>query len=75
MNLGSDPSNYKDYLQMKRIIRLFVIVLVISSLAGITSSCSVFKESSHANKPQSFKHTEPLPKRYIVNNGEKPIAK
>ena len=60
---------------MKRIIRLLAIVLVISSLAGITSSCSVFNETSHANKPQSFKHKEPLPKKYIINNGEKPIAK
>ncbi len=67
--------NYKDYLQMKRIIRLFVILLVISSLAGITSSCSVFNETSHAEKQKSFKHKKPLPKKYIVNNSAKPIAK
>jgi hypothetical protein len=60
---------------MKRIIRLLVILLVISSMVGITSSCSVFNETSHANKPQSFKHKEPLPKKYIVNNSAKPIAK
>ena len=70
-----DPLNYKDCLQMKRIIRLLVLLLVVSALAGITSSCSVFNESSHANKPKSFQHKEPLPKKYIVNNSPKPIAK
>jgi hypothetical protein len=60
---------------MKKIIRLLVILLVIGSLAGITSSCSVFNETSHAQKPAPFKHKEPLPKKYIVNNSAKPIAK
>jgi hypothetical protein len=60
---------------MKRIIRLFVILLVISSLAGITSSCAIFSDSSHAQKLEPFKHKDPLPKKYIVNNGYKPIAK
>jgi hypothetical protein len=51
------------------------MLLVISSLIGITSACQVFNETTHAEKPKSFKHTQPLPKKYIVNNGEKPIAK
>jgi hypothetical protein len=65
----------KDYLQMKRIIRLFVILLVISSLTGIVSSCKVFNETSHAENPKSFKHKQPLPKKWVINNGDKPIAK
>jgi len=60
---------------MKRIIRLLVMLLVISSLTGITSSCKVFNETSHAEKPKSFKHKEPLPKKWVISNGEKPIAK
>jgi len=59
---------------MKRIIRLLVILLVISSLAGITSSCAIF-EGTHAQKLKPFKHQHPLPKRYIISNGYKPIAK
>lgn len=60
---------------MKRIIRLFVILLVISSMAGVTSSCKVFNETSHAEKQKSFKHKQPLPKKWVLNNSEKPIAK
>jgi hypothetical protein len=60
---------------MKRIIRLLVMLLVISSLAGITSSCVMFSESSHVQKLKPFKHAKPLPKKYIIDNGYKPIAK
>ena len=60
---------------MKRIIRLLVMLLVISSLAGITSSCTVFSESSHAQKLAPFKHQQPLPKKYIISNSANPIAK
>ena len=59
---------------MKRIIRLLVMLLVISSLAGITSSCAVFS-TSHSQKLAPYKHKEPLPKRYIINNGNNPIVK
>jgi len=60
---------------MKRIIRLLVILLVISSLAGITTSCAIFEEPSHAQKMKPFKHQKPLPKKYVIDNGYKPIAK
>lgn len=60
---------------MKRIIRLIVILLVISSMAGLTSSCKVFNETSHAEVQKPFKHKHPLPTKWIVNNGTKPIAK
>jgi flagellar basal body-associated protein FliL len=60
---------------MKRIIRLLVIFLVISSLAGITTSCVLFEESSHAQKQKPFQHQKPLPKKYVLDNGYKPIAK
>ncbi|MCK9399862.1 MAG: hypothetical protein M0Q51_07710 [Bacteroidales bacterium] len=60
---------------MKRIIRLLVILLVISSLAGITSSCAIFSDSSHVQKLTTFKHKKPLPKKYIISNGSKPITK
>jgi flagellar basal body-associated protein FliL len=60
---------------MKRIIRLLVILLVISSLAGITTSCVLFEESSHAQKQKPFQHQKPLPKKYVLDNGYKPIAK
>jgi hypothetical protein len=60
---------------MKKFFRLLVILLVISSVAGITTSCAVFDDSSHAQKLASYKHKKPLPKKYIVDNGYKPIAK
>jgi hypothetical protein len=60
---------------MKRIIRLLVILLVISSLAGITTSCVIFNETSHVQKLKPFKHSKPLPKKYIIDSGYKPIAK
>jgi hypothetical protein len=60
---------------MKRILRIVVMLLVISSLAGITSSCAMFDETSHAQKNQPFKHKKALPKKYIIDNGSKPIIK
>jgi hypothetical protein len=60
---------------MKRIIRIFVLWLVIGSLAGITTSCVLFEETSHAQKQQPFKHKKALPKKYVIDNGYKPIAK
>ena len=60
---------------MKRLIRLLVMLLVISSLAGITTACAVFEDTSHAQKLQTFKHTKPLPKKFVLDNGYKPIAK
>ena len=60
---------------MKRIIRLLVVLLVISSLAGITSSCAIFNESSHVEKLKPFAHQKPLPKKYVIDNGVKPIIK
>jgi len=71
----SDSVELKGYLQMKRIIRIFVLLLVIGSLMGITTSCAIFDESSHAQKLHTFKHSKPLPKKYILDNGYKPIAK
>ncbi len=60
---------------MKKILKAFVILVVIGSLAGITSSCAVFDESSHAQTLKSFKHKKALPKKYLIDNGYKPIAK
>jgi hypothetical protein len=60
---------------MKRIVRLLVTLLVISSIAGITTSCAVFSESTHVEKLEPFKHKKPLPKKYIIDNGYKAIAK
>ncbi len=60
---------------MKRIIRIFVLLLLIGSLAGITSSCAIFNDSSHVQTLGSFKHKKPLPKKYVIANGVKPIAK
>jgi hypothetical protein len=62
-------------MKMKRIIRILVIILVIGSLAGVTSSCAVFQGPTHAQNLKPFKHKEPLPKKYIINNGHKAIAK
>jgi hypothetical protein len=59
---------------MKKILRILILLLVLGSLAGITTSCAVFNES-HATKNSSFKHKQPLPKKYIISNGYKPIAK
>jgi hypothetical protein len=59
---------------MKKIIRLLVLLLLLCSVAGVTSSCSAL-EDTHAQKKSSFKYKKPLPKRYIVNNGYKPILK
>jgi hypothetical protein len=60
---------------MKKFFKYLLIALVISSVAGITTSCAVFDESSHAQKLTPMKHKKPLPKKYIVDNGYKPIAK
>jgi hypothetical protein len=60
---------------MKRIFRLLILFLILSSLAGITTSCAVFQGDRHGQNQQSFKYKKPLPKRYIVNNGEKAILK
>ncbi len=59
---------------MKKIIRLIIILVVLSSVAGITTSCSIFNES-HTQHQAYMKHKKPLPKKYIINNGYKPIAK
>jgi hypothetical protein len=60
---------------MKKIFKYFVILLVIGSLAGITSSCAVFDESTHAQTLKPYKHKKALPKKYLIDNGYKPIAK
>jgi hypothetical protein len=60
---------------MKKIFKAFVILLVIGSLAGVTSSCAVFDETSHAQTLKKFKHKKALPKKYLIDNGYKPIAK
>jgi uncharacterized protein YxeA len=59
---------------MKKIIRILILLLVLSSVAGITTSCAVFNES-HTSKHAPFKHKQPLPKKYILSNGYKPIVK
>jgi hypothetical protein len=71
-------SNLKDkiHLQMKKTIRLLAILLTICFLAGIATSCAVFEDSgSHAQSTKSFKHSKPLPKKWVIDNGEKPILK
>lgn len=59
---------------MKKILRILILLLVLGALTGITTSCAIFNES-HSAKNEPFKHKQPLPKKYIVNNGYKPIAK
>ena len=61
--------------QMKKFFKRLIIILVIGFIAGITTSCAVFQEQSHAQKPGTFKHTSPLPKKWVIDNGYKPIAK
>jgi len=60
---------------MKKMIRLLAIFLAVCFLAGITSSCAVFDDSSHAQKNKTFKHSKPLPKKWAIDNGKKPILK
>jgi hypothetical protein len=60
---------------MKKIKRLLILLLVMGFLAGMVSSCAIFDESSHAQKLGKFKHTTPLPKKWVLDNGPKPIAK
>jgi hypothetical protein len=60
---------------MKRFYRLLAILLVISFLAGMTTSCAVFDETSHAQSLKTFKHTKPLPKKWVLDQGSKPILK
>jgi hypothetical protein len=59
---------------MKKVFRLLIALLVLAAVSGLTSSCSIFNES-HVTKQASFKHQKPLPKKYIISNGYKPIAK
>jgi len=60
---------------MKRIFRLLVLLLVIGSLAGITTSCAFFNDLSHRRKLETFKHKKPLPKKWIINDGKVAIIK
>ncbi|MFO7614561.1 MAG: hypothetical protein R6W71_07985 [Bacteroidales bacterium] len=59
---------------MKRILKLLFLLLMISMLAGITSSCAIFSSAPNQGL-HSFKHKKPLPKKYIINNDYKPIVK
>jgi hypothetical protein len=59
---------------MKSIYRLIALLLICCFLAGGLASCAVFQPSS-PTKPQSFKHKEPLPKKYIIHTGKMNIAK
>lgn len=61
--------------QMKKAIKIIVLLIVIASLTGLMNSCAIFDESSHAQNLKTFKHSKPLPKKYILDNGYKPIAK
>jgi hypothetical protein len=63
------------YLRMKKLIKFLVITLAIGFMASIMSSCSIFDESTHAQKQKSFKHTKPIPKKYVINNGRNPVLK
>jgi hypothetical protein len=60
---------------MKKINRILAILLTLVFLAGMMSSCAMFDDTSHAQKKSSFKHSKPLPKKYVLDNGEKPILK
>jgi hypothetical protein len=64
----------KETRLMKKVFRLLIILLVLVAVSGLTSSCSIFNES-HVSKHGSFKHQKPLPKKYIISNGYKPIVK
>lgn len=59
---------------MKSIIRLIILVLLCSFLAGGMTSCAVFDNSS-AIKQKSFKHKDPLPKKWIIPNKSRDIVK
>lgn len=59
---------------MKRFIKLLFILLMISALAGITTSCG-FLSNTYVQKHEPYKHKQPLPKKYVINNGYKPIVK
>ena len=61
--------------KMKKVVKIIVLLVVIVSLTGLMNSCAIFDESSHAQKLKTFKHNKPLPKKYILDNGYKPIAK
>jgi len=43
-------------------------------MAGALSSCSLFDKTS-ATKQNSFKHKEPLPKKYIIHHKSREIIK
>ncbi len=60
---------------MKKTIRLLAILLTVCFLAGLASSCAVFDETSHAQTLKSYKHSKPLPKKWVIDNGNKPILK
>lgn len=59
---------------MKSIIRIIAVVLICFFLAGSLTSCAVFDKSS-ITKQDSFKHKKPLPKKWLINNGSRPIVK
>ena len=65
---------FKSLLSMKKVLKLLFLLLMIGMLAGITSSCAIFSSAPNQGL-HSFKHKKPLPKKYIINNDYKPIAK
>lgn len=59
---------------MKKLIRVLILVLACAFLSGSLVSCSVFDKSAKF-KHESFKHKNPIPKKWVINNGTKRIAK
>jgi hypothetical protein len=60
--------------RMKSIYRLIALLLLCCFLAGGLASCAVFEKSS-PTKPESFKHKNPLPKKYVIHTGQMNIVK
>lgn len=59
---------------MKRIKKVLTLLLALAFLTFAFTSCSLF-EKSGTDQAKKFKHTQPLPKKYIINQKNSNIIK
>lgn len=59
---------------MKNLGKILLILITLAFLTGGLTSCSVF-EKSRPSVTKSYKHKQPVPKKYIVPAKSKKIIK
>jgi hypothetical protein len=59
---------------MKRIKKILVVTLALAFSIAAFTSCSLLDKSSQ-DQARSFKHKDPLPKKFIINQKSSKIIK